>query len=224
MKVWRSILLGCLLLCTEVGYSQLINTIGAYSGIVVSNQEWKYHGIHYKKYNRGHRIGVNAGVYVESLHNKYLKLVNGIGYTQKGYQEKIQVRTTNTITDQTIRVNNRLDYLSFFSNAKLQYKLGKFTPYALGGYRLEFNVGYNAHPFYEPYFKQFEKFHLSFFWGGGLMFDVKEKQKIFLEVSGNADTWWAFREDDLAIKNLALEIKLGTTIGHYNKQRKTSVE
>jgi hypothetical protein len=134
-----------LLLFSFVAISQKINSISVNSGISRSNLLWNYDEndsyIDYSNFGRKVIYGFYSSVEIECIESKYFALVSGLGYYQKGGEDKLENSSFNW----------NLDYLTFDTKLKAKYRLKNLSPYLLVGPRVDFLIKYSSD------FKELEK-------------------------------------------------------------------
>ena len=134
-----------LLLFSFVAKSQKINSISVNSGISLSNLSWNYDEndsyIDYSNLGQKTIYGFYSNVEIEYFESKYFALVSGLGYYQKGGEDKLENSSFNW----------NLDYLTFDTKLKAKYRLKNWSPYLLGGPRVDYLIKYSSD------FKELEK-------------------------------------------------------------------
>lgn len=161
------------LLTATAGNGQALKSIGFKSGVSVANQTWYYKRAD-ETWKRDNRAGFYAAASVEFLDLKYLSLITDIGYSAKGYTEKVPGSTGDKTYD------TKFNYFTLSPMLKVRYESTHFIPYALLGLRMDYQLSYNSDFNLKPIEKDFHKAVYGANFGAGVEYKIKQ-WGIFLE-------------------------------------------
>lgn len=185
----RKILLVLILtFITTYSKSQLVNSLGIKGGISIANQKWKFTDSTYTGFERVNKSGLNFFITADFLKSKIFKLIGDLGYCEKGSQTKVQYTTPELPEGDGsyIYYKDKVNYLSFSLNAKIEYPFKNIIPYLFVGPRIDYQLSYSSDVFYFQSYDEFTKTIFGINYGLGLTYRIKN-YGIMIEFNNNKD-------------------------------------
>lgn len=173
----KKILLSFLfLVLTSWAQGQWVKSLGLKSGVSMANQSWNLISAN-RALDTEWRNGYYGAVSLEFLKSKHLSLTTDLGYYAKGNIQNIPIATIQMPEgDGTFRtVDTRFDYLLINPMLRIRHETGRIVPYALLGFRMDYQLSYQSDLNLQPIENDFRKT----LWGGNLGAGLEYKTKQF---------------------------------------------
>ena len=192
--------------------SQVISGYGLKLGAAISNQSWNYQTD--INLDLDNKIGFSPRIFADFLNFPFIELEGEIGYSQKGFKDKVLIRTTSQPlgTGNYITENNKLNYLIFAALAKLKIESGNLTPYIIIGPQLNILMSKNLEKGWEVIFDKFKNNNFGLSLGAGTEIKNIFPISILVEYRFERDLIDNYDSPNIDIKNYSHVILLGIKI------------
>ena len=153
---------------------QVVQSFGIKNGLSITNQTWFFKSINLTL-EKDYRQGFYSVATLDFLQSKYFNITTDIGYYQNGSKEKIANTTVNMPEgDGTYKIyNTKFNYFIFSPQLKLKYQTTHWTPYALLGFRLDYQLSYYSDFNLQAIDSNFHKIIMGLTSGAGLEYKIK---------------------------------------------------
>jgi opacity protein-like surface antigen len=215
----KEMLLACLLLVALFLSAQSQHTYGVKFGLCIANQDFNYTKYH-TDLDTDNRTGLKVGAFKELMINSDLSLLMETYYVQKGNNFDLVPYGEFEDTNNSITLNNRVDYWEFDALGKYSFHLSSFRPYFLGGPRIDILLGYdckkmdsssetNFSDYFIELYNDFKMIDFGISIGGGAEFQLSQEMTALIEVRYSPTLSNSYKSDSLKVRNSALEILTG---------------
>ncbi len=220
----KLLLIFTLILATKLSHSQIIDRYGFNTGLSYSTQTWDYKLISFDSDNK-YKFGFQAFLQAEKDFGDFLALRTEFGYIQKGFKNNsIDLKFADGTTAELINENAVLHDLALNIGLKVKPLKSDFSPYLLAGLRGDYMISNSCimfkepasgmtFNFFEPEFKEFNKFNLGGLIGVGI--DIKDL--IYFEVEYNPNFTKNLDNKGLSVKDNCWGAKIGLNINKLIK-------
>ena len=158
------------------------------------------------------RFGLAAGVFLEWFDLPLLSVITQVEYAQRGMSQDFNVTDTSGATIGTLKIGNRLDYISIPIMAKARIDLGGVTPYALAGIRFDYLLGYSSdRGAFNELYDAFDKSIMGGTAGAGIELKELLPVGVLAEVRYNFDLTDSYKTDLARVSNNSLDFWVGIT-------------
>lgn len=203
------------LLTVTLVSGQVIQSFGIKSGLSIANQTWYYKSLNLTL-KKHYRQGFYSVVTLDFLQSKYFNITTDIGYCQKGNREKIANTTVNMPEgDGTYKnYDTKFNYFTFSPLLKVKYQTTHWTPYALMGFRLDYQLSYQSDFYLQAIDSNFHKTIFGLSSGAGLEYKIKNvgintEFQYHYDLTKLMDTPSSATNAGLAINNKTFIINIG---------------
>jgi hypothetical protein len=200
-------------LCFVNSQAGLITGFGAEGGLGLTYQNWEYSnalaGVEFMKNWDEH---FNAGVFCQFFNYKYFNLFADISYNQKGGLDNFQGTVVDSFggeieSGSTIKIWDRLDYISIVPRAKFKYPMGKIEPFFTIGPSFDFLVKKSTSEI--PIIVDANKSELSALYGVGVGYIINSHFNCFFEFLHQPSLTFLYSNSNLDIRNQVLKFNVG---------------
>jgi len=193
-------------------FTQSIRSYGFKLGTVAADQSFSYHDLSFPiSLETEKRWGIDAGMYVEFLTTAPASILGEVHYIQKGYGVTVGVTTAESPDIAGYKtIYRRIDYLSIPVFLKFRYEAGTFTPYVIGGPRVDLFLGEFEEEYDSPIDYKSADFGVSVGLGTEIAFGSAPTG--LLEFRYSPDITNAYEGDFVDIRSFSFEILLGVTL------------
>jgi len=170
----KIILVPAFLLLTFFSNAQMLKSLGAKSGITLSNQTWNYKTIN-NKIIKDNKKGICITANAELFDKKYASLIIDAAFVQKGAKEQFDIKSqaASSNANSALILESTFNYLSISPMAKLRFEQSSFIPYIIAGPRLDFLINYKSDNDFSSLDPDIHKIAVGLSYGGGIEFRKK---------------------------------------------------
>jgi opacity protein-like surface antigen len=203
------ILLTFFLIPLPSAQAQLIKGYGFKAGIAITNQD--FNSIMGVDFDFKNRFGFDFGGYIEWFDLRFFSMLTEAHYVQKGMIHELTITSfPQPYLEETVKLNNRVDYLSFPILAKMTYQTDKISPYFFVGPRFDFLLDYRSEwHLWDQIYRKFKDVDIGLDVGIGTEVKFTSKLTILAEFRFSPDVTYAYKTKALKVKNNSFEILTG---------------
>lgn len=223
-KTLYVLMIGLLLMTSEVVKAQPIDNYGIRIGAGLSNQYWKYKTFSDLSGWHDNKVGFTGQVFAEKYLGKYLSIRPAIGYIQKGYVDDIKWVGFEDDPVEISTVNNRVVFhdLSMDMSFKIMPFQKYMKPYLLLGLRGDYLMDYRGvivdfqgenYELNKEIYNDFNKFTLSGIIGAGISYN----ELLFMDIEYNPSITKNFESNFMSIHDRYFSLTLGMNINQLLK-------
>jgi len=187
--------------------AQIVKGFGLKVGGAIANQDWDYAPPF--DLDSESRLGLDIAVFTEFLNAPFISILAEVHYLQKGFtisQEITTIESPNG-TGEFWTQTPRVDYVSFPILAKISLP-APFSPYVIGGPRLDIRIGQKGDGF-DAVYDDLETFDLGATLGLGVESPRLASFNLLAEIRYSPSLTDVFENDALKVKNESIEFLTG---------------